>query len=621
MSTSQQHNPKFFHNWPYFLGILILLVIFSIYSYSIFSDKLFLGEGDKGGRFSIAMQFAHEPSKALDLKYWVSAWPPVPFIIQSFVLRFVLFSVTSDISIGIKAVELTSVAFVLLGFFLIGRSVAVQTNEITGLLAFLLCFCTPLMMNLAHTPMAEAYAFFFIAFGIYNVFSYIKYDKNFSYILISILSFSLAYFCRTESLFFSLISGVFLLAHKKWKSALLLVSATVLVTLAQILGASFLIQGLQLYDRDLWGGKGLDRLRYAKMLLFYFVNASKRIIVFSLIWIIPLTYLKLKERQYSGSKSNEVQKFVGAPSFATLPEQEMLYTKSNEVGNTKENLKTSIINLYSKFNSWLVNYPITIWAIFFVVALALPILLALKGAVDPLSRYLYLANIFITTAIAIIIAQTTTAFSVINKRLAKQLVIASLTLVMLFNSTFSFPYATGSVNTQKIPSSIKEVIDFISRNKPPKTRIAFDFLEWQEYGMAAYLSDPELDATATQFSLVWTAFPREVDSEITSLLPKKFQVPAPQSTVEGRTAIFHAYIYAKNPSYFVIASDSLYKKVEDYARIKDAVGFGRNYIRKYLTAKDQSQSTFEFQSPYIFPEKKITLKKAYENESYIILKS
>ncbi|MDZ8105350.1 MAG: hypothetical protein RM338_06940 [Nostoc sp. DedQUE12a] len=593
-TISQHHNSKFLQNWAFYLGILILLVIFCIYSYSIFSDKLFLGEGDKGGRFSIAMQFAHDPSKALDLKYWVSAWPPVPFIIQSWILRLVLFSRVPDISIGIKAVELTSVTFVLLGFFFIGRSVAVQTNELTGLLAFLLCFCTPLMMNLAHTPMAEAYAFFFIAFGIFNVFSYIKNQKRFVYIIISILSFSLAYFCRTESLIFSLITGIFLLGHKKWKSAILLVSTTILVAVAQILGASFFIEGTHLYDRDLWGGKGLDRLQYAKTLLFYFFNASKRVIVFSSIWIVPLVYLKLKEPRN---------------------------LKSNKVAQAKENSSNQFIKLYNKFNLLLVNYPITIWVIFFLVALIMPIFLALKGAIDPLSRYLYLANIFITTAIALVIAQTIDGFSVTNKRLGKQLVIASLTLVILFSSTFSFAYASGSVNTQKIPSSIKEVINFISLNKPPKTRIAFDFLEWQEYGMAAYLSDPELQTTATQFSLVWTAFPREVDSEITSLLPKKFQVTAPQSTVEGRTAIFHAYIYAKNPSYFVIASDSLYTKIEDYPRIKDAVGFGRNYIRKYLTAKDKTKSTFEFQSPYIFPEKKITLNKVYENESYIILKS
>lgn len=594
ISTSQHHNPKFLQNWPFYIGIVILLVIFCIYSCSIFSDKLFLGEGDKGGRFSIAMQFAHDPSKALDLKYWVSAWPPVPFIIQSWILRLVLVSRVTDISISIKAVELTSVTFVLLGFFFIGRSVAVQTNELTGLLAFLLCFCTPLMMNLAHTPMAEAYAFFFIAFGIYNVFFYVKNEPNLIYIIISILSFSLAYFCRTESLFFSLFAGVFLIGHKKWKSAILLVCMTILVAVAQIVGASFLIEGSHLYDRDLWGGKGLDRLKYAKTLLFYFLNASKRIIAFSLLWIIPLAYLKLKERRN---------------------------LKYNKVAKTQKNSGNQFIKLYNNFNSWVVNYPITIWIIFFLVALTMPIILALKGAIDPLSRYLYLANIFITTAIALVIAQTVDAFLVSNKRLGKQLAIASLTLVILFSSTFSFPYASGSISTQKIPSSIKEVINFIALNKPPKTRIAFDFLEWQEYGMAAYLSDPELETTPTQFSLVWTAFPREVDSEITSLLPKKFQVPAPQSTVEGRTAIFHAYIYAKNPSYFVIASDSLYTKVENYPRIKDAVGFGRNYIRKYLSAKDATKSTFEFQSPYIFPEKKITLNKVYENESYIILKS
>ncbi|WP_392530681.1 hypothetical protein [Nostoc sp. C117] len=593
MIQSQEENSKFLQKWPYYLSILILLFIFYIYSCSIYSDKLFLGEGDKGGRFLIAMEFAHDPSKALDLKYWVSAWPPVPFIIQSFILRLVLFSVTSDISIGIKAVELTGVAFVLLGFFFIGRSVALQTNEMTGLLAFLMCFHTPLILDLAHTTMAESYGLFFIMGGFYNVFSYVKYNQKLNYI-IAVLFFILGYFCRTESLVFSLIAGIFLLANKKWKSAILLMVITVSVAVAQTLGASFLIEGIHFYQRDLWGGKGLDRLRYAKMLFFYFLSASKELILFALLWIIPVIYLNFK--RHTSIKSNQVVK-------------------------TKLNLKIHIIKFYNNLKVWLVDYPITIWIILFVSALALPILLALQGAIDPLARYLCLANIFISTVIALIIAQTADTLSVSNKRLGKQLVIANLVVVVIFSITFSFSYASGSVKSQNIRLSIKEVINVISQNKLPKTRIVFDFLDWQELGMAAYLLDPELEKIPTQFSLIWTAFPRAIDSEITSLLPKKFQIPAPQSTVEGRTAVFHSYIYAKHPSYFVIASDNLYKEIENLLRVKSAIGYGKNYIRKYLTPKDTTKSRFEFQSPYILPENKIILTKVYENESYIILKS
>jgi hypothetical protein len=102
---------------PLIIAIASLLVLFLIYSYSIFHEQLFLGIGDYAQRFIMAIEYAREPSRAWLLKSWVSIWPPVPFIIDGLVLRFVLFPGMSDVSTGIMAVQLTSVLFVLLGFF------------------------------------------------------------------------------------------------------------------------------------------------------------------------------------------------------------------------------------------------------------------------------------------------------------------------------------------------------------------------------------------------------------------------------------------------------------------------------------------------------------------------
>ncbi|OCQ92825.1 hypothetical protein BCD64_08805 [Nostoc sp. MBR 210] len=592
----QNCHTKFLKAWPYYITILILLVVFAIYSYSVFSEKLYLGSFvDKGARFLIAMQYAQEPSKALELSSWVAIWPPVPFIIQSFILRLVLFQGVSDINLGIKAIELTSVALVLIGFFFISRAVALQTNDSTGVLACLMCLCTPLLLDLAHTPMSEVYSFFFVSIAIYSVLNYLESDKKNSYV-IAIFCFVLAYFCRTESLFFSLIAGAFLIAHKRWKPALLIVSITIAVALSQILGANFLIQGNKIYDREIWGEPQLERLRQAQQMLLLLLRYNKNLVFLSLIWIIPLIYFQFSQ----GAKAN------------------------NRIITAPRNIKPNLIYTLRRFQNWLVNDAIAIWTILFLFSLAFPIILLIRGGLTYQPRFMFWANIFMNMMLALIIARTNYIISSIrNKRLAKQLVIASLTLVTAFSLTSGYAYASASEKIQKMPSDVKDVIHFISEHQVSNTRIAFDFLKWEEYSLAAYLLDPQIKTVATQFSLRWTVFPREIDPDVTSLLSKKFDIPAPENTPEGQVAIVHAYIHAKHPGYFVIASNSLYDKLKQKYKNQEIVnGAGTiNRLRKYLTPKDTANSIFDFQSPYILPDKKITLTKVYENDSYVVLRN
>ncbi|MBD2495226.1 hypothetical protein [Nostoc sp. FACHB-280] len=585
----QNYNAKFLKAWPYYITILILLVVFAIYSYSIFTDRLYLGSFvDKGARFLIAMQYAHEPSKALELSSWVAIWPPVPFIIQSFILRLVLFQGISDINLGIKVVELTSVNLVLVGFFFISRSVALQTNDVTGILACLLCLCTPLILELAHTPMSEGYSFFFVSLAIYSILNYLLSNEKISYI-IAIVCFVLAYFCRTETLFFSLIFGVFLIVHKRWKLALLLVGITISVALAQILGANFLIQGNKIYDREIWGEAPLERLRQAQQMLIALLRYNKKLILLSLVWIIPLIYFQFRRR-----------------------------------ANAPRNIQPNFIYTLRRFRNWLVNEAIAIWTILFVFSLAFPIILIIRGGLTYQPRFMFWANIFMNIMLALIIARTNYIISSIrNKKIAKPLVIASLTLITVFSLSSGIAYASASEKIQKMPSDVKDVIHFVSKNQLSNTRIAFDFLRWEEYSLSAYLLDPQIKTVATQFSLRWTVFPREIDPEVTSLLTKRFDIPAPENTPEGQVAILHAYIHAKHPGYFFIASNSLYEKLKQKYKNQEIVnGAGTiNRLRKYLTPKDTANSIFDFQSPYILPDQKITLTKVYENDSYIVLKN
>jgi hypothetical protein len=137
--------------------------------------------------------------------------------------------------------------------------------------------------------------------------------------------------------------------------------------------------------------------------------------------------------------------------------------------------------------------------------------------------------------------------------------------------------------------------------------------------LAAYLLDLKINSTPTQFSLLRETVPVAKNLEITSMLPNQFQGRSyPAATIAGRTATMHAYIYAKHPKYFVIASDQLYKKLERYVP-NESAGYGNNYIRKYLTPKDPKNKTLNFRSEYVFPDRKIPLQKVHENESFIIL--
>ncbi|ALF54595.1 hypothetical protein ACX27_19935 [Nostoc piscinale CENA21] len=387
-----------------------------------------------------------------------------------------------------------------------------------------------------------------------------------------------------------------MIAHKRWKPALLLVSITIAVALAQILGANFLIQGNKIYDRQIWGEPPLERLRQAQQMLLALLRYNKKLVFLSLIWIIPLIYFQFNQRNKA----------------------------HNTIITAPRNIKPNFIYTLSRFRNWVVNDSIAIWTILFVFSLLFPIILIIKGGLTYQPRFMFWANIYMNMMLSLIIARNNYIISSIrNKKLAKKLVIANLTLVTVFSLSSGLAYASASVKIQKMPSDVKDVIHFISEHQVSNTRIAFDFLKWEEYSLAAYLLDPKIKTVATQFSLRWTVFPREIDPEVTSLLSKKFDIPNPENTPEGQIALVHAYIHTKQPGYFVIASNSLYEKLKQKYKNQEIVnGAGTiNRLRKYLTRKDTANSIFDFQSPYILPDQKITLTKVYENDSFIVLKN
>lgn len=580
---------------PFVTMLVILLAVFLVYSYSISHERLFLGTGDSASRFLIAMEYARDLSQAWNLKSWVSSWPPVPFIIQGFVLRLVFFPGMSDASTGIMAVQLTSVFLTLLGFFFISRSVALQTDESTGLLACLMCFCASILLYLAHTPMSEVYAFFFISLAIWNLFRFITQNKGLGW---SVLSFALAYFCRTESLLFAFVAGAFLLIHHRWRSAMFLVGTTTALAVSQILGASLLVEGIKLYERGVWGGKGLSKLRFAWSLTQSFWSYNKELILLSCVCALPLVYYAVKRRNF--------------PKAYRVANNSNSINKISPITTRKANLVIWLSNTYRQIDSWVVRVPVTVWIVFFLVAMGAVILMALQGSIEPQPRYLFMANVFMTTVTALLAAQAVRILYASNKRFAKRLALGIIVVLVLFSLWSGFSHATGRKVEHKMSPSMKDVIHFIREHKVQGDRVAFDFLNWQEYSLAAYLLDPSL-TTPTQFVVTST------DPEVKSLLPKQFQEYSPQRAVEAKTALIHAFIHSKHPRFLVLASNKFYDSMRTRVRLNSTVGFSINPIRQYLSPVIDKKSEFTFQSPYVLPKAKILFTKIYENDSFIIL--
>ena len=588
---------------PHLTSIVVLVAVLLVYSYSIFHDRLPLeGHPDIAARFMGAMKYARDPSRALSLKLgnfggWLGIWPPVPFIIQGFVLRLVLFPGMSDTSAGIMVVQLTSVFLVLLGFYFIGRSVALQTDEPTGLLAFLMCFSATIMLYLAHTTLSEVYAFFFVSLAIWNLFRFINKNKGLSW---SVLSFALAFFCRSESLVIALVAGVFLLAHRQWRPAALIVGTVTVLAVSKLLGAILLIEGTKFFEH--YVGIGQDwqsKLRNALRLPYYLLRHNKELILLSGICALPLIY------------------------YAAKPVKRRKFPAAGKVGNDRDGIKghlsvtvrkagfvARLARTYDLLCSWLVRVPIVFWAVSFLAIMGVLILAMLKGQSPVQWRYLYMANVFMTTAIALLAAQAACTLYARGEKFAKRSAIGIVTVLVAFSLWSGFSHATGrKVGWNILPSSEseKDVVQFIREHRVQGDRVAFDFLlESREVFLASHLLDPSLE-TPTQFRS------EQYDREIASFLPEQREDKLP-------IVRLHAFIHIKRPRFLVLASDQRYKSIVDWKAAKKwRAKIPINPIRGYLTPVEGTESEFVFKSPYVLPEIEIPFTKVHENDFFIIL--
>jgi len=561
------------------------------YAYSVSSDRMFLGNGDSASRFLIAMDYARNPGMIFDLDSWTGYWPPVPFILQSSVIRLIMLSGVNDPVFLIKSVQYLSIVLVLFGFLLIARSVTIQTDRISGLFTLILCLSSMILLDIAQTPLAEIYGFFFVSAGILNMFRVIAYNKG---VLLCMLSFALAYFSRTETLAIAILSAVFLFLNGRAASAVLLFVAVTLLACMQMISASLAEHG-QLLERGIWGGVGFQRFEIAAEFIRSFIRANKGLIILSSVLVGPTLFLYAIHWYRSKERCEP-------PSASEVNKVYFQLIQSGKCHTILDSISTSF--------SWLIKTPLTIWVLYFLVAFGSIIALALAGAVSPIVRYLAIANVFMTVIIALLSIELARC-STINKlwisRLLSRAAIISLASLSLWNG---FSHA---VSDSKMPVEMSQVVNYISDKKLPGDRIAFDFLGWKHTALASYLIDPSL-TIPTQY--VTNKAEREY---IETRIREPLNPNGTKTAVDEAKAFCHTFIQEMRPKFLVIASDKFFAIIKNEFKVNAAAGFDIDIIRKYLTKQDTSSwETVAFNSPYINQD--LVYKVAFQNELFIVLR-
>lgn len=587
------------------ISVFLLIFIFAIYAHSIFNNQLFLGEGDRASRFMDAMGYGRNPVKALHLIQWLDVWPPVPMIIQGFILRLALFPGMTNIMPGIMAVELTSVFLTLLSFYFVSRAVALQTDELTGTLACFTCLCASTLLSLAHTPSSFVYGFFFISLAIWNLFRFTNHGKGFPWI---ILSFSLALFCRNESLIIAFIVGLFLMLHHRWKSGLALWLTMLTLIFSKVLLAFLLIDGPKFFQAGslyTFGNTWENRLQHASAIVRQILSFNKEFISLAFVCLLPALLFSNKFRLNRHS-STKARNLLNAPF---IPKDDLLSSSKNQKP------KSFFLRIYSQANSWLVETPFSFWAILFAISIGILVAEALRGNIDSQWRYLSIANVFMTTAITLLIAYVVRILYTNGHSLARVIAISIIAALVSFSLWSGVSHATGEKVVWKMSPSVRDSIQFLQTQSIQGDRVAYDFLNWEALSIAVYLIDPSLKPP-NQFMV------EAGDPDIESLLPEKFkeQNIYLSKTPDKKISELHAFIHGKQPRFIVVANDQLYenlKKGEPYNAFRS-----NDYIRGYLSNKetqDSKNSIYVFRSPYILPEVDIPFAKIHENESFIIL--
>jgi hypothetical protein len=567
--------------------ILVLLAIFLLYVFSISNGRLPLtGHADIGNRFLIAAMFARDWRLALSEEFgWFGVWPPVPFIIQGSLLSLIDFGSMPNAAAGIIALQLLGVILTLASFYVIGRSVALQTNAVAGLLASLMCLGAPISLRLAHTNLSEVYALFFVAVGILNVARMITKYKGFGF---CISSFALAFFCRTEALPIAVFAGLILIAHRRWRPGVGLIAMMIALASAKVLGG-FLIAR----DVPFWGhgvlispGNGVGNAVYFVLILLY---SNRFLLVLTCAFGALLFYRLVREGDNPRSTS---------------------WFKDFKSTNLTASRIASM--LWSRVQS-----PIVMWLGLLAGALGPLIEEALRENIAVQWRYVYLANVLMTTVIAVVAARAVPALVATRSPVTKGVAVAWVSIVVVFSIGSGIVHATGSGGTWSMPAETKELIGHIMDNRMPGDRVAYDFLGFggEHAILAAHLLDPRLE-TPDQFSLLIESYQKRriADEAVNRLVPPRIlnQISFGQTTYERRVTTFHAYIHGKLPRFLVLPSRSRNRQIKAHPKTFD--------VGTWLhPATGMRRPIQVFHSPYVHTGVPINFGGFWENSRFVVL--
>ena len=581
---------------PHIVYIAVLLSIFLIYIYSIFHEKLPIGNTDHGYRFHIALEYARTPDNAVSIGSWLSVWPPIPFIIQGAILRLVLFPGMSDASTGIAAIQLTNVVLVLLGFYFIGRSVAIQTDELTGCLACVTCLSASIMLFLAPTTSSAVYAFFFVSLAFLKLLQFIAYEKGF---LWSVCCFTLSFYCRSESLVLMLVAGAFLFVNNKIRAAVLMIAATFTLAFSKLLLAILLIDDVKFFEYGKLNDFG-NTLRQAEKLINQLFRYNQSFFWISLACVLPLVFLVAKSPR-------SVSLFQSPQLTSHLTSR--IKTPSDDRDSVQ--FKDWLAGLVRQVSLWIASFPILLWTGLLLITLAVLFAEILRGNINAQARYLFMANVFLTTVIAIFVAQSTRIIFTGRDRIAKSIAACSVLVLLSFSIWSGVAHASGQTLLWKIFPPEQDVIHFIRDRKHPGDRVVYDFLDLRERIISPYLIDPGL-TTSSQFL--------EGDPDVIALLPEELQNQSQFSerALDVQTARIHAFIHHTQPRYMVLASEKFFEAIQQKGA-PSIIGWSTSFIRNYLTQEPGQGADYRFQSPYVFPDRSIEFSKVHQNHRFVIL--
>lgn len=567
---------------PHVAMVGTLFCILLLYGQSIVQNQFFLGTGDRASRFLTALDYARDLGQAFSVEAWLDVWPPVPFILQGVVLRFVLFPGMTDVSAGIMALQLTGVLLVLFGFYFVARAIALQTDEWTALLVFIFALRATTLMYLAPSTSSEIYAFFFVAFAIWNLFRFLVHGHGFGWVLTSLV---LAFFCRNETIVVAFVTGVFLVVNHRWRFALLLFGTILAVATGKLAGALLLIEGTKFFEFGAlfgWGATWQDRLQQTQLLLRQFWLYNRTFLVFGFICALPMVYYAIKLQATSGG-------IVG---------------ERRSANTTGAGFIAWFIQRGDRVRLWFASIPLFFWAACFLATIAILLQQALQGNINAQWRYLYLANIFLTTSVALLLSEMARTIFAKAHRAAKGMALGAIAVLVALSLWSGIAHATGRKVGWTMPLSMQEAISMLHGHALPDDQVAFDFLLWQETAMAVLVSNPSHFARPTD------------DPVLTALVSDAFAHPP-----ERWIAYTHAFIHVRAPRFLVVAGPQMVDDIQERQAheqdLQSDVPIDR--IRHYLTPVARTESVYLFQSPHIFPEKTIRFEKIFENELFVIL--